>query len=81
MSEKTENFTEQAFTRLVGSVPIERDVPERMPVHGNVTLEDIVREMLRPMLRQWLDTNLPPLVEKIVQKEVEKIARRVTGLP
>lgn len=77
MSSATENFTEQALTRLMGSVPIERDIPDRMPVHGNVTLEDITRDLLRPMLKDWLDRNLPGMVEKLVQKEIEKITRRV----
>lgn len=77
MSPATEDFTQQALTRLMGSVPIERDIPDRMPVHGNVTLEDITRDLLRPMLKDWLDRNLPGMVEKLVQKEIEKITRRV----
>ena len=79
MSQSTEAFAQQALARLMGSMPIERDIPDRMPVHGNVTLEDITRELLRPMLKDWLDRNLPGLVDKLVQKEIEKITRRVLG--
>ena len=79
MSQSTEAIAQQALARLMGSMPIERDIPDRMPVHGNVTLEDITRELLRPMLKDWLDRNLPGLVERLVQKEIEKITRRVLG--
>lgn len=63
----------QGFSRLAGTVPI-----ERAPASGGegVTLEDIVRDMLRPMLRDWLDHNLPPMIEKLVAKELEKLARQ-----
>lgn len=79
LSQSTEAYAQQALARLMGSMPIERDIPDRMPVHGNVTLEDITRELLRPMLKDWLDRNLPTLVERLVQKEIEKITRRVLG--
>lgn len=79
MSQTTEAMAQQALARLMGSVPVERDIPDRMPVHGNVTLEDITRELLRPILKDWLDRNLPGMVERLVQKEIEKITRRVLG--
>lgn len=41
----------------------------------NVTLEDIVKDMLRPMLREWIDMNMPQIVEVLVEKELEKLAR------
>jgi hypothetical protein len=68
--------TTQAFSRLVGNVPLER--PESRIAHGNggLTLEDITRDLLRPMLRQWIDENVPRLVERLVEKELEKLARR-----
>jgi cell pole-organizing protein PopZ len=46
-----------------------------MMVHSEVTLDDVVKEMLKPMLKDWLDANLPQLVEIEVQKEIERIRR------
>jgi cell pole-organizing protein PopZ len=43
--------------------------------NADLTLEQIVREMLRPMLKDWLDTNLPRIVQATVDAEVERIAR------
>ena len=43
--------------------------------NGNITLEQMVRELLKPMLRDWLDENLPPLVERLVHEEIKRIAR------
>lgn len=68
--------TTEAFSRLVGNIPLER--PESRVIHGDggLTLEDITRDLLRPMLRQWIDENVPRLVERLVEKELEKLARR-----
>ena len=44
---------------------------------GNMTLDDIIRDMLRPMLKDWLDENLPALVERLVEKEIARISRGV----
>jgi cell pole-organizing protein PopZ len=57
------------FARLARNAPIDNSGT------GQVTLEEIVKEMMKPMLRDWLDQNLPSLIEKIVQKELEKVAR------
>jgi len=60
----------QGFMKLASNTAV-----ERMGT-GNVTLEDIVRELMHPMLREWLDANLPMIIEKVVQKELDKIARK-----
>jgi hypothetical protein len=43
--------------------------------NADLTLEQIVREMLRPLLKDWLDSNLPRIVQATVDAEVERIAR------
>lgn len=68
------NATQDAFSRLVGNVPVERPRPA---ASSGVTLEDITRDLLRPMLRQWIDENVPRLVERLVEKELEKLSRKV----
>ena len=45
-----------------------------------VTLEDMVREMLRPLLREWLDRNLPYLIERLVKKEIDLMINRAERL-
>lgn len=71
-SQPVANATQDAFSRLVGNVPVERP----RPASSGVTLEDITRDLLRPMLRQWIDENVPRLVERLVEKELEKLARK-----
>jgi cell pole-organizing protein PopZ len=46
---------------------------------GQMTIEDMVREMLRPLLKEWLDSNLPHLVERVVQDEVQRLVRDLRG--
>jgi cell pole-organizing protein PopZ len=73
VSDMTADISANAMARLLaGNVAVERDVPGRV---GNVTLEDMARELLRPLLKTWLDQNLPPLIERMVAKEIEKISR------
>ncbi len=73
MSDITADVSAHAMARLLaGNVAVERDLPGRV---GNVTLEDMTREMLRPLLKTWLDQNLPGIIEKMVAKEIEKISR------
>jgi len=43
---------------------------------GDVSIADIVKEMLRPMLREWLDENLPGIVERVVRREIQKLVDR-----
>jgi len=39
----------------------------------NLTLDELVIDMLRPQLKQWLDDNLPLLVKELVEKELKKL--------
>lgn len=52
---------------LTGDGPIGR---------ADVTLEQIVYEIVRPMIREWLDDNLPSMVERMVKREIERVVRR-----
>lgn len=73
MSDITADVSAHAMARLLaGNVAVERDLPGRV---GNVTLEDMTRELLRPLLKTWLDQNLPDVIERMVAKEIEKISR------
>lgn len=68
--------TTQAFSRLLGNIPVEREENKRLYADGRITLEDIAKDLLRPMLRQWVDDNVPRLVERLVEKELEKLSRQ-----
>ena len=68
--------TTDAFSRLLGNIPVEREENKRMYADGRITLEDIAKDLLRPMLRQWVDDNVPAMVERLVEKELEKLARQ-----
>lgn len=68
--------TADAFARLKGNVPVEREENRTLYADGRVTLEDIVREMMRPMLRDWINDHVPAIVERLVEKELEKLARQ-----
>lgn len=68
--------TTQAFSRLLGNIPVEREENKRLYADGRITLEDIAKDLLRPMLRQWVDDNVPKMVERLVEKELEKLSRQ-----
>lgn len=68
--------TTEAFSRLVGNIPVERAENRTLYADGRITLEDITKDLLRPMLRQWIDDNVPRIVERLVEKELEKLSRQ-----
>ena len=68
--------TTEAFSRLLGNIPVEREENKRLYADGRITLEDIAKDLLRPMLRQWVDDHVPAMVERLVEKELEKLARQ-----
>jgi cell pole-organizing protein PopZ len=43
--------------------------------NGQLTIEEMVRDLLRPMLRDWLDANLPGMVERLVKDEIGRMVR------
>ena len=71
LTEVARSATISSMAKLAGNMPVTRHRE-----YGNITLEDLVREMLHPMLKDWLSENLPPMVERMVQKELEKLARQ-----
>lgn len=71
LTEGARNATISSMAKLAGNMPVTRHRE-----YGNITLEDLVREMLHPMLKDWLSESLPPMVERMVQKELEKLARQ-----
>lgn len=71
LTETARHATITSMAKLAGNMPLTRHRE-----YGNITLEDLVREMLNPMLKDWLSENLPPMVERMVQKELEKLARQ-----
>lgn len=71
LTEAAKSAALSSMAKLAGNMPITRHRE-----YGNITLEDLVREMLHPMLRDWVSENLPSMVERLVQKELEKLARQ-----
>ncbi len=69
--------TADAFSKLMGNIPIEREENVRLYADGRITLEDIAKDLMRPMLRQWIDDNVPRMVERLIQKEIEKITKQI----
>lgn len=65
LSPSSDAAVQNAFGALAGN----------MLAGSQLTLDDLVKDMLRPMLKAWLDTNLPPLVEKLVRDEIERVSR------
>ena len=62
-----------AFSKLSETILIER---QRAIAGAQITLEDIVKELLSPLLRTWIDQHVPGIVERLVREELEKLARQ-----
>jgi cell pole-organizing protein PopZ len=43
----------------------------------NMTLDQLIQDMIRPMIKQWIDTHLPSLVEDMVAREIKRITQHL----
>jgi len=43
----------------------------------DLTLDQLIQDMIRPMIKLWIDTNLPSLVEEMVAKEIKRITNHL----
>lgn len=43
----------------------------------DVTLDQLIQDLIRPMIKQWIDTHLPSLVEEMVAKEIKRITKHL----
>ncbi|MBM3468338.1 MAG: DUF2497 domain-containing protein [Alphaproteobacteria bacterium] len=43
----------------------------------NLTLDQLIQDMVRPLIKQWIDTHLPSLVEEMVSKEIKRITKHL----
>jgi uncharacterized protein len=77
VSETTAAASMAALSQL-STLSAQRQQISDMPLgDANITLLEVVRELLRPMLKDWLDTNLPPLVERLVQEEIRRVSKEI----
>lgn len=71
LNDVTAQATVSSMSKLAQNIAISRNAQG-----SNVTLDDIVRDLLRPMLKDWLDENLPDVIERLVAKELERLAEK-----
>lgn len=43
----------------------------------DLTLDQLIQDLIRPMISQWIDTHLPTLVEEMVAKEIKRITKHL----
>lgn len=57
-----------------------KSIPKKTPSladQRNVTLDQLIQDLIRPMIKQWIDTHLPSLVEEMVAKEIKRITKHL----
>jgi uncharacterized protein len=65
-----------SLTRLAHA---SKSVPKKpnLADQRNVTLDQLIQDLIRPMIKQWIDTHLPSLVEEMVAKEIKRITKHL----
>lgn len=43
----------------------------------DLTLDQLIQDLIRPMIKQWIDTHLSSLVEEMVAKEIKRITKHL----
>ena len=75
LSPATADAVSGMFAQLAAFGREQRRLTE-FPMGAQLTMEDVVRELLHPMMRDWLDKNAMPIVERIVQAELAQVLGR-----
>ncbi|WP_323732670.1 DUF2497 domain-containing protein [Candidatus Bandiella euplotis] len=69
---KNVNFDTLDLTDVVSSDPSKN----KKPIHQqskDLTVNELVIELLKPELKKWLNENLPTIVKNAVDQEIKKI--------
>lgn len=73
----------QAVTTSANSLSrlaqVSKSVSKGIPLveQRNLTLDQLIQDMVRPMIKQWIDNHLPSLVEEMVTKEIDRITKHL----
>lgn len=56
-----------------------KNVPKKpnLADQRDVTLDQLIQDLIRPMIKQWIDKHLPSLVEEMVAKEIKRITKHL----
>jgi hypothetical protein len=49
----------------------------KIPGPHNITIEQLIRDMVRPFIKEWVEANLHILVEEMVAKEIKRITQHL----
>jgi uncharacterized protein len=49
----------------------------KIPEQHNITIEQLIRDIVRPFIKEWVETNLHILVEEMVAKEIKRITQHL----
>lgn len=66
-----------SLTRLAQASKSVPKKPSSLADQRNVTLDQLIQDLIRPMIKQWIDTHLPSLVEEMVAKEIKRITKHL----
>ena len=75
LSPATAGAVSGLFAQLAALGREQRRITE-FPIGAQLTMEDVVRELLHPMMREWLDKKATPIVERVVQAELAQVLGR-----
>lgn len=66
-----------SLSRLAQASKFVPKKPPSLADQRNVTLDQLIQDLIRPMIKQWIDTHLPSLVEEMVAKEIKRITKHL----
>ncbi len=70
ISEKSANETSNIFKNFANKATMALHAGKKSK---NLSMEELVIEMMRPQLSKWLNDNLPELVKDLVEKEIKRL--------
>ncbi|MBA4249074.1 MAG: hypothetical protein C0432_04595 [Candidatus Puniceispirillum sp.] len=73
ISQETQKQVRHSFSKLEETLQKKQLPPKKEETSGNITIDDMFRQLAIPMIKSWIDQNMPTMVEALIEKEIKKI--------
>lgn len=73
ISQETQKQVRHSFSKLEETLQKKQLPPKKEEPSGNITIDDMFRQLAIPMIKSWIDQNMPTMIEALIEKEIKKI--------
>lgn len=76
-SARTQAASANSLSRLAQISKIANPKAQNLAHQRDLTLDQLIQDLIRPLIKQWMDAHLSSLVEEMVAKEIKRITKHL----